>query len=100
MSLTSPKNQYLGNTIHHGMTTPCSYKKTHTLTEARVMGPAYKKRFKADSDVACFLKVADPATKDVSPTTYNSMSSYKNTQVKSLQFNFKGRQKGHIDVAI
>lgn len=100
MVLNAPKNQYLGDVVHRALHTPTHYLKNHSQTETRVQGPAYKKRFKADSDVACFLKVADPATKDISPATYNTMVSYKQTQVQCLQFNFKGRRRDHIDMVV
>ena len=49
------------------------------MVETRYGAPTYKPRIKADSDVACFLKVAVPSTKNISPATYNAMDSFRTT---------------------
>lgn len=66
------------------MTTPLFYKPVYKYVEARLQGPAYKTRIKPDSDVACFLKVADPATKLISPVTYKALDSFRSTQTTQI----------------
>lgn len=80
---------------------PGSYHyKNHVHVDKKVVSPAYKKAIKPDYDVACFLKVKDPATKLISPVTYNNLASFKQTQVKTLRFGFRPRQKDSIDMSV
>jgi hypothetical protein len=75
---------FTDDAVFRGLETPPHYSKKYTIVETRYGAPAYKPRIKADSDVACFLKVADPATKSISPATYNAMNSFRTTQTKNI----------------
>lgn len=79
-TLKGDRVSYLSDVEHKALSTPTSYKMNHRLVEARVTAPSYKKRIKEGSDVACFLKVADSATKKISPAQYNVIEAFRKTQ--------------------
>jgi hypothetical protein len=90
---------YISDVEFKAMHTPTAYTKNYRLVESRIRAPTYTKRVKPGSDVACFLKVADPATKLISPGQYEALESFKRTQVLNLTPQMKGRFKGMMELA-
>jgi hypothetical protein len=82
------------------MNSPSHYSTNFKLVESRIKAPAYKNRVKEGSDVACFLKVADRATQNISPVSYNPLDSFNKTQTKNYNFKLGARRRDYIDVAI
>lgn len=96
----SERTSLYEESVWKGQQTPAFHTKNYKQIETRIKAPSYKKRIKPDSDVACFLKVADPATKLISPATYNALDSFKSTQTKNLKFVLRSRKKDSIDMAM
>jgi hypothetical protein len=90
---------YISDVEFKAMHTPTAYNKNYQLVESRIRAPTYTRRIKQGSDVACFLKVADPATKLISPGQYEVLESFKRTQVVNLTPQMKGRFKGMMELA-
>ena len=86
------RRSFLDEAEYRGSSSPSHYNKSFTYVDAKIKTPAYKQKIKPDYDVATFLK-NNVATKNVSPTIYNTLDSFNKTQSTSFKFKMLGRDK-------
>lgn len=90
---------FASDAMWRGLTSPQYHLKKHTLTEKRVSARAYRPPGRHELGGPSFLRCQTGA-KLVSPATYTSMDSWKQTQLKRPSFFMaKGRGGSLVDQA-